>query len=219
MRRIIKSEVPEFWAEFCRKHPRIHYNDLDKTPEGKAVRSQMHDYLMAEQMGICCYCCKSITKDHSHNEHIIPREGHTNKQSMDYYNLVASCSPKKGEADTCGHKKDNEKKLQSFVSPLDEACESQFEFSFVGDITGTTDKGRYTVDLLNVNSYRLKNAREALYEECISMAELCGKEYVYETYLLPQNGKLHAFADMVQYFFDRGLFDSEVSETEFAVSV
>lgn len=219
MRRITKSEVPEFWGKFCRKNPRIHYNDLDKSQEGRDVRSQMHDFLMTEQMGICCYCCKSITKEHSHNEHIIPREGHTNKQSMDYYNLVASCSPKKGEVDTCGHKKDNEQNLKSFVSPLDEDCESHFAFSLEGEIKGTTDKGKYTVDLLNINTYKLTGARRTLYDECVSMAEACGKEYVYETYLLPQNGKLHAFVDMIQYFYDLGSFDGETAEAELAVGV
>lgn len=202
MRRIIKGETPAFWAKFCRKHPKARYDDLNTLENGKETRAELRRYLLAEQKYLCCYCCRQIEESKCHNEHICPRNSETKHNSMDYHNLVASCD----ELNTCGKKKDCDYDFKRFVSPIDENCESHYRFKYNGKIEGLTEQGKYTIELLNLNAYELVQARKALYDECCLMSQL-DKDCFLTEYIKPKDGRLHAFFDMINFFYSQGKFD------------
>ena len=165
------------------------------------MRAELRRYLIDEQQYLCCYCCRRIDESKCHNEHICPRNSESKRNSMDYHNLVASCD----EANTCGRKKADEFDLAQFVSPTEENCESHFIFKYNGKIEGITASGKYTIELLNLNHYELVRARKALFDACRKAS--MGKEYIHTEYILPKDGKLYPFVDMIQFFYDQGAFD------------
>lgn len=205
MKRIFKDSPPEFWAEYMRRYPKAHYDDLDKSEDGRQIRKQLREHLLIHQKKICCYCCRAIKLDNSHNEHIKPRALFP-KSSMDYNNLLVSCTSK-----TCGAAKGNSYDSEMFISPLQENCEKHFRFFPNGRIEGITPMGESTIKCLNLNDYALVQARKAQYKECYNMAKYLGKEYVLEEYMQENNGCLPRFVDMITYFYVQGEFNSEIS--------
>lgn len=206
MKRIIKDSPPKFWIEYMRRHPKSHYDDLEKSEDGRQIRKQIREHMLANQKKICCYCCRTITSNNSHNEHIKPRASFP-KESMNYNNLLASCTSK-----TCGTAKGNTYDSGKFISPLQEDCEKHFRFLPNGRIEGQTPMGESTIECLNLNDYELVQARRAQYKTCCDMAAYVGKEYVFEEYIQEKNGCLPRFVDMITYFYDRGDFDSEICQ-------
>lgn len=205
MRRITRDKVPPFWADYVRRNPRISYAMLEETDEGKELRIAIRNHLVRQQQYLCAYCCKAITEETAHNEHICPQAANE-KLSMQYENLLASCKTQ-GIKASCGMKKGNDFDPSYFVSPLDEDCEQHFRFLDDGTIEGTTEKGSYTVALLNLNGYALKTARGALLKELDLMNNFCGKEYLINYYIKPNCGHLPRFVDMTSYFLRQGRFD------------
>lgn len=204
MKRITKANTPEFWEEFLKRNPHIHYDDLENSQEGKNFRRKMTEFLLEEQKYLCAYCCSKIDKENAHNEHIRPQSCFP-KDCMDYYNLLASCMTK----ETCGRQKKGKYDNSKFVSPLDDDCEKHFGFTQDAQIVPKTKKGRYTIELLNLNAYSLTEKRKATFMEVSKAAEDLGKQYVYEYYILPHEGKLPRFVDMIEFFYSQGFFDKE----------
>lgn len=189
---IEKQKEPEWLREFKRKNPGADY-DSDNFTEH---RQELKRELLREQKYLCAYCCCKIDMEKSHNEHIEPRHpknGVSNK-SLDYQNLVASCYGFQGEK-TCGFKKENEYDEEQFVSPLDIECEDRFKYYPNGTIEGDT----YTIELLNLNSYRLKKAREAVYE---TIAEL--DEETIRLIYDEDSEKLEPFMNVVKWYLKQG---------------
>lgn len=201
MKQIIKGDIPSFWKTYVRKHPNEFYLEKGDIEEKKDVIKRLRKYMLEEQKGICCYCCASLEYENAHNEHIRPRDSYPDL-SMDYNNMLASCRNR----NTCGMKKGSQFEEKKFVSPLEHGCEDEFIFEPDGTIVGKTIRGIYTVNLLNLNTYALKAARQALYKQCCDMAQN-GKECVKEYYIDARDGKLPRFVDMVEYFYNRGDFD------------
>lgn len=201
MIRIKDRQEPEFWKQYQKAHPKDRYDDLELSEEGINVRSMLRQTLVESQHALCAYCCRRINISNAINEHIKPRNTWPDaKYSMDFENLIASCRTE----DTCGSKKKNSYDEHLFVSPLQEDCMSHFRFLLNGEIEGTTDAGKYTVKLLNLNSYQLRKARAATMRACIAYQN---PELIKEIYLSPNaDGKLEAYSDIVLWFFDRGLF-------------
>lgn len=65
MRRIDKDVEPQVLVRWRRSSGELRYPDLSPE-ERRAIRSAC----LAEQYGLCAYCCQSITLDDSHNEHV-----------------------------------------------------------------------------------------------------------------------------------------------------
>ncbi len=152
---------------------------------------------MKEQKYLCAYCCSEIDEKSCHNEHIEPRhpkKGVSNK-SLDYNNLVASCYGFSGEK-TCGKKKDNEYDETQFVSPLEPECEEAFSYLPNGQIEGN----RYTIDLLNLDSYKLRQAREAVYRTIMYMS----KEDIKLIFCNEDDEKLQPFINVVKWYLNQG---------------
>ena len=131
-------------------------------------RGLLREHLVKEQRYLCAYCCCEIDENNSHNEHIEPRHPKcgVSKKSLDYDNLVASCYGFSGEK-TCGPSKENEYDETQFVSPLDLHCEDIFSYYPNGHMEGD----EYTIDLLNSNSYKLRQAREAVFRTIMYMSK------------------------------------------------
>lgn len=159
---IQKGEEPEWLIEFRKKHPKANYG----SEEFGQYRKLIKETLIREQKGLCAYCCGRIHMETSHNEHIEPQnpKKFVSKRSLDYYNLVASCEGFKGEK-TCGRHKENDYDETKFVSPLNPECEEKFVYYADGIMEGDS----YTVDLLNLNSYELRNARKAVYSTLLRL--------------------------------------------------
>jgi len=195
---IERTEEPGFWTEFCKKHPGIHYDDLQKTEEGKDLRRKIRTYNIAQQHGLCAYCCRSINLDNSLNEHIKPRGlGKFANLSMQYSNIIASCITE-GDNATCSAAKENHYD-EKFVSPLDADCESHFAYYPNGEVVSETVEGNYTIKILNLNSYKLKEARKAYYQRCEAYHD---DNMIREYFLRPdENNQLQPHADIVRFFF------------------
>lgn len=161
---ITKGEEPEWLLEYKRKNPKSKYSDSSFAE----YRQELSDVLRKEQKYLCAYCCGRISADNSHNEHIEPQnpKGGTSDKSLVYTNIVASCNGI-GNSRNCGEYKENRYDESRFVSPLNEKCEECFSYYPNGTIQGDS----YTIDLLNLNSYALKEARAAVYKVIKNMSK------------------------------------------------
>lgn len=195
MIKIIKGAEPEDWKAFKKKNPRLNYRQLNDSEKGKEVRRSLREQLLKEQKCVCCYCCKRINLDNSLNEHIRPEDFYP-KETMDYANIIVSCSDDKK---TCGPKKDNNYDEKLFVSPLEEDCEKHFSFAPDGEIIGETDRGEYTIKLLGLDSYKLKRARAAVYQVC-----QCYDEETVRWYSEVHEDGFEPFIDVIRYWGKAG---------------
>ncbi len=195
---IERSEEPDFWKDYKKKHKDSIYDDLQNTDEGIELRRKLREYNIEQQHGLCAYCCKSISLDNSLNEHIKPKGvSQYAGLSMDYENLIVSCSTE-GADRTCGASKMDKFDEKLFVSPLAPDCESYFEYYPNGEVVSDHEKGKYMIDLLSLNSFRLKKARAAQLKVCDGYKE---RELVIEFFLKPDiNNRLHPYIDIVRYF-------------------
>lgn len=245
MKRISKGNAPDFWASYIKHHPSHKYADLDRTDEGKTVRNELRKHLAQEQMNICCYCCCKLSPDKSHNEHIKP-ESKFDQLTMDYGNIVVSCTRGKNTARfTCGMKKDNNYDEHLFVSPLEESCPNHFIFYPNGSIDSHTTQGKYTIKLLALHeSKSLRESRKSQYDTvyatCSGMViDLCqdvssenGDDYeaakelyqeffakeIIPTYFSDTDGQFPAYIDMLEYFKKQGHFDFDNIVTDLTLA-
>lgn len=202
MRKINRQNEPDFWKGYRKKHPKESYADMEKSTEGNEARRELRRFLVHSQYGLCAYCCKRIGLDNSLNEHIKPQALYPNK-TMDYENLVACCRGE-GVAAVCGASKKDKYDEKLFVSPLEDGCDKAFVFYPNGQIDGVGEQGKYTCRLLNLDAYELRRARMAQYRVCAGYKDA---EMVYSYFLIPdEEGKLEAYSDMVQFFYERGDF-------------
>ncbi len=202
MKRITRKNEPDFWIKYKRSHPRELYSDLDKTVTGTEIRRYLRQYLLNSQNGLCAYCCRRIEMDNSLNEHIKPQLYYPD-QSMIYENIIVSCKSV-GTDVTCGNRKGHEYDEKLFVSPLEPDCEEKFIFYPNGQVEGSNEQGKYTCQILNLNAYELQRARRAQYKVC---ADYHDSDMIHTYFLTPsEDGMLESFADMIQYFYNRGGF-------------
>ncbi len=188
MLKIERKPEPDFWKKIRKKYK--NYNDLNSSDSGKKARSELHEFLLKEQKGICAYCCKSINMGSSSNEHIKPRESFP-KNSLDYDNLVITCNT----IGVCGSAKGN-KYCDDFVSPLDD-IEKHFKFAPNGKVVCLTESAEHTCALLNLNSYKLIQAHKAT----LKYLNECDVNYI-KSCLLSEDGNYPAYADIIKYYCD-----------------
>lgn len=184
---IQKGDEPDFLLDFKKSYPQKTYD----SDEFSKFRIPLKEELRKEQKGLCAYCCGRITQETSHNEHIEPRHPgqYESKRSLDYYNIIASCNNLK----TCGNKKGNLYNKEKFVSPLDKDCEEKFTYYMDGEIEGDT----YTIELLNLNDYELKNARKAVLR---SLSHL-EKEDISLIYMSESSSEYPAYFNVIKWYW------------------
>lgn len=177
MKCIHKNEEPQQIVDWKRKFKNMHgrnpqYADISKDAEHKKI---LKDSLILEQGSICCYCCKHIGSEDSHIEHFRPKGSVLyGTLSLEYDNLLASCCGYNDRNENCGHSKGNEFDENMLISPLEENCEQNFEFSSRGKIkaVGGNDRAKYTIGLLQLDTPALNSAREAAMWESGAMEDI-----------------------------------------------
>jgi len=147
MRQISKGGEPPEFSIWKRGNPQGMYRDLTYV-ERQAIRQACID----EQLGLCCYCCRRITVDHSTNEHLKDLN-HFPQHQLDYANIVASCEVK-------GRCNDARGSSAIGVSPLEPECETEVLYNLSGQIRGLTERAEITVSATNLKS--LKEERKAM---------------------------------------------------------
>lgn len=161
MKQVTKETSPpifETWKGLSNENWQPTYDDL-KNPEKRAV----HESLLEEQGGVCCYCGRAIDQSDSHIEHFRPQNGYDHL-ALSYDNLHASCirQTEPGSPLHCGHAKDDDFEEDQVISPTDAQCEARFDYTMLGQITShdpEDTKAEYMVGLLKLDIPFLQNRR------------------------------------------------------------
>ena len=166
---IVRQEEPEeiiAWKKrFKNKNSgkKPSYEDINNCHREKAILKQS---LIKQQNSLCAYCCGSITEEQSHIEHIRPKGNPKYKEkSLEYDNILASCNATKHES-FCGKAKGSKYDEDLFIDPYSVDCEEFFVYKpFSGEVVAAdgNERAKYTIELLNLNSPRLKNGRIEAY--------------------------------------------------------
>ena len=209
MKRIYKNDEPQeilqWKSKFKNKDGRVpRYSDLNEV-ENLPHKIFLKNSLISEQGHICCYCCKPIDTKNSHIEHIRPKERNEYRAiSLEYENLLASCQGYHDREENCGHSKDNAFNEELFVSPLEENCESLFEFSNRGKIKAVdgNERAGYTIELLNLDTEQLNAARTEAMWVSGAMDELTEDEcrrLLDKFQSVDERGRYAGFSDAIVY--------------------
>ena len=209
MKRIYKNDEPQeilqWKSKFKNKNGRVpRYSDLNEE-KNLPHKIFLKNSLISEQGHICCYCCKPIKTDNSHIEHIRPKERDEYRaMSLEYENLLASCKGYHDREENCGHSKDNIFDEELFVSPLEENCESLFEFNDRGKIKAAdgNERAAYTIELLNLDTEQLNAARTEAMWVSGAMDELTEDEcqkLLDKFESVDEKGRYAGFSDAIVY--------------------
>ena len=209
MKTIYKNDEPQeilqWKSKFKNKNGRVpRYFDLNEV-ENLPHKIFLKNSLISEQGHICCYCCKPIDTKNSHIEHIRPKERNEYRAiSLEYENLLASCQGYHDREENCGHSKDNAFNEELFVSPLEENCESLFEFSDRGKIKAVdgNERAGYTIELLNLDTEQLNAARTEAMRVSGAMDELTEDEcqkLLDKFENVDERGRYAGFSDAIVY--------------------
>lgn len=79
------------------------------------------------------------------------------------------------------------------MSPLDEHCEDKFTYYADGKIVGDD----YTIDLLNLNDYELKNARKAV----IKKLQNLDKDTINLVYMNEEDEEYQPYFNVIKWFW------------------
>lgn len=101
-----------------------------------SVKQDIHQSLLEEQGGLCCYCESRASTQNSHIEHLHPRSLPPESLQLEYSNLLASCQREQQPREPlhCGSLKGGWYDAAVMVSPLDPTCEQRFKFTAAGEI-------------------------------------------------------------------------------------
>lgn len=177
MLKVNKEQEPEFLLEYKRKYSPKAWTDYNKDN----IRSKLKEnILVLEQEEYCPYCEKRIYDDEGHIDHIKPRDLYP-KEFQNYNNLIISCD----EKNSCGKYKGN-KYNNNFIDPVTDNPNDYFSYNLAsGEVIPKNNdensneyiRARYTIDVLNLNSYELRNARMNLVD-MLSVYTGENKEYI-----------------------------------------
>ncbi|WP_446008498.1 retron system putative HNH endonuclease [Candidatus Electrothrix sp.] len=148
-------EEPEAFSRWKKQNKKADWRDFSTSAEHRELREQ----LLAEQVGMCCYCEVMLTVDDSHIEHLKPKSRYP-QERFAYGNLLASCNRKK----SCGHKKGTWYRPE-MVSPLTEGCEERFTYTLDGRMIPSDKEDKLaseTIEQLGLNCATLKDRRKSI---------------------------------------------------------
>lgn len=163
MLKVNKEQEPDFLLEYKKRHSPKEWTDYNKDDIRNKIKENI---LVLEQNEYCPYCEKRIyTNNDGHIEHIKPRDMYP-KDFQDYNNLLVSCN----EINSCGKYKKNNYN-ENFINPVIDNPEEFLDYNMAsGEVIPKSNdinskeyaRAKYTIDILNLNSYELKNARANL---------------------------------------------------------
>jgi uncharacterized protein (TIGR02646 family) len=167
MRYVKKVNTPQFFIEDT--------DPLDKWNDYSDEKIKLREYILKEEQNyLCIYCESKVTKENSHLEHIKPKSLNINL-TFDYNNIVVSCNgttfnPSDDKKQyNCGHKKEAKHEEYKFLDPT---RYKDIGLYFIYDYddfkiypSGKDDiKAKYMIDILQLNSGSLINARRNKYK-------------------------------------------------------
>ena len=195
------QEPKEFkrWRTKVRgNHSRI--TGKPRNVEVKALTQTIKNILLNEQGFLCCYCESQITEKSSHIEHLQPKGKPEFAQLISAYsNLLCSCN----HPNSCGTAKQNH---IIEVTPLNRECQYLFVYKQNGKIQGTVQKATNTIQTLNLDSERLRQARAGICEVFNNLPVLSLTDYdrwVNENLAPDTTGRLKPFWSTIKYFADQ----------------
>ncbi len=133
------------------------------------IKAPLRQQLYDEQLGICCYCCKSLGNDKTIIEHLKSRKNYPSKR-FDYDNLLLSCSTSK----QCDNSKGSQELL---LTPLMDECEEEIKLNLAGELESDSKRGKAAIEMLNLNSRRACQHRKGLFT---MMSEVFGYDLPYK---------------------------------------
>ncbi|HEK2942155.1 TPA: TIGR02646 family protein [Proteus mirabilis] len=147
MRKISKKKgyEPPSLTQWKKQNKNKKYIDL--TPN---LRAEIRAELLKEQFYLCGHCCQQIPNiQDCHNEHIEPQQI-AHQRTLDYSNIIVSCNSKK----QCG---DSHKHFLLPITPFDDRCETELQFSISGRVKGLTQQAQDTIRILNLGDNERTN--------------------------------------------------------------
>ncbi|MCO7471136.1 TIGR02646 family protein [Stenotrophomonas maltophilia] len=162
MRSISKGQEPEAFTAWKARATAewVPSYGILQNPE----KTQLHVALIAEQLGTCCYCGRTITVDDSHIEHFAPQE-HYQPLALDFANLHASCmrGTLRGDPLHCGHGKGSDFDPHCAIAPTDAGSEARFSYNrYTGAISPAEPSdasAQYMIELLKLDISFLRSRR------------------------------------------------------------
>ncbi|WP_122283129.1 TIGR02646 family protein [Pseudomonas syringae group genomosp. 3] len=115
------------------------------------IKDAIRHACVAEQHGLCAYCCCRITteKRSACNEHVEAQHV-AQHRTLDFGNIVASCTKAKRCDSAHGHQ-------PLPLTPLMIECEEELQFELSGLVAGTTPRARECIKVLNLGDTRKSN--------------------------------------------------------------
>jgi uncharacterized protein (TIGR02646 family) len=197
MLKVNKGQEPDFLLEYKRKYSPREWADYSKDDIRNKIKENI---LLFEQDEYCPYCEKRIHKsDEGHIEHIKPRDTYP-KEFQNYNNLVVSCN----EVNSCGKYKKNNYS-NNFINSVIDNPNDYFDYNIAnGEIVpkhinkDSIEYARaiYTIEVLNLNSYELKNARANLID---ILSVYTGENKQYMQFFLDDR---HNFPSLIKLFME-----------------
>lgn len=193
-----KEQEPNILLEYKKKYSPKSWDDYNKDDIKSKIKENI---LVLEQKEYCPYCEKRLyyNKD-GHIEHIKPRDIYP-KEFQSYDNLLVSCNQK----NSCGMYKKN-KYDDKFINPVIDNPKKYFNYNIAnGEIVPKNNdensneyiRATYSINVLNLNSYELKEARKVL----IDMLEVYRENYEeYNEYLEFFIDDGHNFPSLIELY-------------------
>ncbi|MFJ4157330.1 TIGR02646 family protein [Pseudomonas sp. NPDC089752] len=146
MKKIAKGAEPDILTRWKAGHPGKRYEDL-----GRGERHAIRQACTWEQHYLCAYCCQFISGNSTDtmNEHLQSRHSHNNL-SLDFNNIVASCTSKGQCDDAHGHQ-------PLSLTPIMAECEDELRFRISGRVEGTSPRAQETIRILNLGDHERNN--------------------------------------------------------------
>ena len=206
MKYIDKREEPDFFIQ-CKNNDKMYKRGRPNWKRlGSGQKRQLKDALIKEQGAVCCYCGKRIGPDDSHIEHYRPRTSFP-KLQFEYDNLLCSCQSElqKTEPRICGNAKGSWFDEVLTISPLDQMCESRFEFLEDGSIreAESDDEGaKQTIRHLALDNPQLDELRKSSIAAILDTVDISDDGRIQEQIEIyarrnPENGNYSPFCSAV----------------------
>lgn len=160
MKKINKTEPPGYFVNFVRR------NNPNSWSDCLEIISDLRKHILIEEQNEqCAYCESGITfkSSKSHIDHYKRKAGHLFPELVcSYENLLVSCN----NPYRCARHKDSEIKRKedysNLLNPVMDNPNTHFDYSFTGEILSKDEKGKYTIEIFNLNHKSLVERRKTL---------------------------------------------------------